>query len=318
MLTVTNTPYEVGSILKLKVDGQIIEAPYIGEYRGCAVFKVNGKNIVRKYDRIKNLNATPATRSNIEVIEEAAPAIDEADAIIAKAKDVNVRFKYIQNLVDMVVYGDANSMIVTGPGGLGKTHTIIDRLKFHDLGEPGQSNEITEIKGHATPKSMYNHLYHNNGKITVFDDCDSVLKEPTCVNLLKGALDTHNCRRISWLTTSDRDGGGVPDCFEFTGRIIFLSNMSIDNVPQPILSRAFYVDLAMTPEEKITRIDTIKMNLVEGITTEVADDCVALLDTLKFRISDLNLRTFQKVAKLRMSQPTNWREMAIYMTTARK
>ena len=42
----------------------------------------------------------------------------------------------------------------------------------------------------------------------VFDDCDSVLKNETAINILKAALDTNQTRTVSWLTENagERDG----------------------------------------------------------------------------------------------------------------
>ena len=38
--------------------------------------------------------------------------------------NINQRFNFLQDLTSMVVRGTTPSLIVTGEGGLGKTHTV--------------------------------------------------------------------------------------------------------------------------------------------------------------------------------------------------
>lgn len=170
------------------------------------------------------------------------------------------------------------------------------------------------VKGFSTPKAMYRHLYVNKTKLTIFDDCDSVMEHATSINLLKSALDSYEDRWIHWLSELD---DGLPNRFKFTGKIIFVSNKRLDQIPQTLLSRGLYVDVSMSMMDKITRIRTLSKHMRPDMTAPEKEEVLVLLDTFKERIGDLNLRTFLKVCELRHQSPKRWRDMAEYVVTAK-
>ena len=47
--------------------------------------------------------------------------------------NINQRFNFLQDLTSMVVMGSTPSLIVTGEGGLGKTHTVTETIKELNL-----------------------------------------------------------------------------------------------------------------------------------------------------------------------------------------
>ena len=100
------------------------------------------------------------------------------------------------------------------------------------------------IKGFSTPKAMYRALFENQDKLVIFDDCDSILKDLTALNILKADLDSYGKRTISWLT--ERESEDLPTSFEFKGQVLFISNLPLDRMNSAIMSRAFTVDVSMT------------------------------------------------------------------------
>ena len=114
---------------------------------------------------------------------------------------------------------------------------------------------FTMVKGYSTAKGLYRTLFENNKSIIVFDDCDAVLKDPVALNLLKGALDSYGKRIISW--NADMRDDDLPRSFNFEGRVIFISNMTQDSIDQAIRSRSMLIDLSMTADQKIERMETI-------------------------------------------------------------
>ena len=143
---------------------------------------------------------------------------------------INQKFEYLENLTQMVVNGITPSLILVGEGGIGKSHTVKSVINSLDIPE----SNYTFIKGYSTARGLYNTLYDNNGKIIIFDDCDSVLDDRVAVNILKSALDSYDSREISWLakmTKSDE----YPNKFEFTGQIIFISNKKNILLHQPMV-----------------------------------------------------------------------------------
>lgn len=307
-MTNAETNYHKGQKLRAKIEGQLVDVKYVKDYRGAAVVSYRGNEYLRQYSVLAKLNqpelaiAAPAEQ----------PAVEAAPAHPNTYFDVNTRFGFIERMVDMVVRGQEKSLLVTGSGGLGKSFTVFNRLKLNELGEA----DYVKISGHMTPLALYQTLHAHNGMISVFDDCDSVLMNDTSSNLLKAALDSCGYRELSW-SSQGGAGANIPSRFEFTGRVIFISNFSLVEVPQPLVSRAMYVDVTMTPQEKIDRIRAIAPAMCPELPDADRLECLDLLDRLKHQIADLNLRTMLKVSNIRRANPCHWKAMSEYMVTAR-
>ena len=235
---------------------------------------------------------------------------------------INDRFEFTEQLVTMVAKGETASCVITGEGGLGKTYSVVKALKkagLRDISEVPLGDIVSErsmyrvIKGFSTAKGMYRVLHENRNSIVVFDDCDSVLKDPDALNLLKGALDSYDKRLISWNTSFTDDS--LPRSFEFKGGVIFISNMDKDRIGQAIRSRAMNVDLSMTAEQKIERMETIMESdeFLPDVPLQYKRDALECVRENKDVASELSLRTLIKAAKIRNSGTSNWKMLAKYM-----
>jgi hypothetical protein len=223
--------------------------------------------------------------------------------------DVNTKFSFLSKLVNMVITEVNPSCVILGDGGLGKTFTVKQQLALAGLNE---DDDYVFISGTSTAAGLYRFLYENNGKLIVFDDCDAVLKEPTAVNVLKAALDSYAVRKIAWLSTMSLDG--IPSTFEFNGRVIFISNLSMDKIPEPIVSRSLSIDLTMTGEEKITRMQSLLPDLETDVELEKKEEVLELLKANQKSIRNLNLRTLLKAIRIRKAYENDgdWRELALF------
>ena len=221
--------------------------------------------------------------------------------------DINQRFGFLNDLTSMVVTGITPSLIVTGEGGLGKTHSVTQTIEKNDL----ESDEYVFFKGYSTARGLYNTLYDNNGKLIIFDDCDSVLDDKVAVNILKSALDSYDKRTISWMSKVSKNDE-YPQHFDFTGRIIFISNKSKDKIDEAILTRSLTVDLTMTPDDKISRMDAILGNILPDYDMDAKQDALEFLKSVKDEVS-LNMRMLIMVTKMRLMHPDSWRNLATYM-----
>ena len=220
---------------------------------------------------------------------------------------INERFNLLTDLAKMVIYDVTPSLIVTGEGGLGKTHQIKEVIDITGL----QDHEFVFFKGYSTARGLYNTLYDNNDKLIIFDDCDSVLEDKVAVNILKSALDSYETRTISWMARMNKNDE-YPQHFDFTGRIIFISNKSKTSIDGAILSRSLTVDLTMTPAEKIERMTTILPNILPEYSDEVKAEALNFLNENK-EGSNINMRTLIMVIKMANSNPDTWKSMAGYM-----
>jgi hypothetical protein len=115
---------------------------------------------------------------------------------------------------------------------------------------------------------------------------------------------------------------GVPDKFEFKAGAIFITNIKFENVRSKKLqdhlaaleSRCHYVDLQMdTDREKVLRIKQIvEDGMLDSYEFEpvVKDEVVDFIVENRAKMRELSLRTVLKVADLRKSFATNWKNMA--------
>jgi hypothetical protein len=239
---------------------------------------------------------------------------------------INERFGFVEKLVTMVASNVQPSAVITGEGGLGKTYTVTKTLEANgykdisDLAEFQVGQVVntrkcfTMVKGFSTAKGLYRTLFENNKSVIVFDDCDAVLKDPVALNLLKGALDSYGKRIISW--NADMRDEDLPRSFNFEGRVIFISNMDQDRIDQAIRSRSMMIDLSMTLDQKIDRMEFIaeSAEFLPEYDKNVKTDALALIREIKDDCKEISLRTLISVAKIRASNK-DWKELATYILT---
>lgn len=221
--------------------------------------------------------------------------------------DINTRFDFLTQLTSMVVTGQTPSLVITGEGGLGKTYTVNKTIEDLNL----QPTEYISFKGYSTARGLYNTLFDNNGKVIIFDDCDSVLEDKIAINILKSALDSYETRKISWMAKMNKNDE-YPNQFEFTGRIIFISNKDRSKIDNAILSRSLVVDVSMTPDEKIERMMYIISDILPEYDLTFKMDALNFLNDFKNEC-ELTIRSLIKITKIRYSFPDNWINLAKYM-----
>ena len=263
-------------------------------------------------------------------VAKMAPAMAVAAAVEAKQTErfgINTRFDFVTKLVTMVANKVQASAVITGEGGLGKTYTVLQTLEqcgLEDMtevlaeAEEGDviDNAFVTVKGYSTAKGLYRTLYENNDRVIVFDDCDSILKDAVALNILKGALDSYDRRFISW-NSEMKETDDLPRSFEFTGQIIFISNMEADNIDQAVRSRSMMIDLSMTEDQKIDRMAHIAEGegFLPTYPVEYKRDALELLREIKHEVKEMSLRTLISVTKIRAANGDDWKDLATYMLT---
>jgi len=267
--------------------------------------------------------------------EDAAPAVSE---VVAEAKaitqtdeermaEIAERFDILNDMSKACIAGDIRAMIVSGPPGVGKSYTVEREVEKAQLLDQlaGTRLRAEVVKGSATPIGLYQTLYKYSDKncVLVFDDADQIFFDPVSLNLLKGALDTGKKRKISWLAESAAlRREGIPDSFNFHGSVIFLTNISFENVKSKVLkdhlealqSRCHFVELKMDNDrDKLLRI---KQLINEGMLDDyefdesTKEDVIGFLVENKSRLREISLRSAIKTADLRRAFPNKWRVLA--------
>jgi len=236
------------------------------------------------------------------------------------------RFDMLEDMTRACKKGDVKAMIVSGPPGVGKSYGVEKVLGKHDListlGETAPKYQV--VKGAMSAIGLYCKLfnYADKDNVLVFDDCDSIFADELSLNILKAALDSKKKRTIHWNTDSFKlRNEGVPDCFDFKGSAIFITNLKFDKAKGKVRehlmaleSRCHYIDLTIdTDREKMLRIQQIVRDgmLAEyKFAEELVQDIVDFVDINKNRLRELSLRTVLKVADLAKAFPAKWEAMA--------
>lgn len=274
------------------------------------------------------------------LLEDVTPEQAEAQVDFQETDDETLArlektFSFIPMMTSAAQKGQITSLIISGPGGVGKSYGVESQLEKMNMTAvlAGKPERYELITGGCSTVALFKTLYLNRhkGYVTVFDDCDSILWDEGSLNLLKGALDTKPRRKISWRSDSSflrRED--IPEEFYFEGSIIFLTNLKFDQVRSnkvsahlgAIMSRAHYLDLSMdTRREQILRIQQVvnggmldKHNIADTEKKSVVDWVIDNQDYL----TDLSLRTVVKCADLCVSHGTQWSEIAEFTLLSHK
>ena len=276
------------------------------------------------------IRVTVASPTDYELVDAPAAAVEAVDPAVEEKRigEIAERFDILDDMTKAVLNGDIRAMIVAGPPGVGKSFGIEAQLEKANLFDQisGRRVKSEMIKGTASALGMYKALYKysDSNSVVVFDDCDSILLDDVCLNLLKGALDSGKKRRISWLADSHSlRNEGIPDQFDFKGGVIFITNLKFDQMKSQktrdhldaIQSRCHYLDLTLdTMRDKILRIKQIARTgvLFEDYDFDQIqqDEIIDFMTENQNKLREVSLRMAIKIAQLRKSFPLKWSALA--------
>lgn len=192
----------------------------------------------------------------------------------------------LSHLIKMTIGGSSNALFIAGRGGVGKTHTVEEVL--HELGLKDGAGYFKNT-GTASPAGLYTLLFRYKDGVILFDDSDDALKDQEARNILKAATDTKKVRKLVWNKRGSNvvdpddersdeeilDAGEIPRYFEFTGKVIFISNLSMDKLDPDgaIRTRAYIIDINPTDEEVYSFMEDIcdKVPLQSGLSLDKAE-----------------------------------------------
>lgn len=233
--------------------------------------------------------------------------------------DLERRYASVESYIKELSNGRIHNLIINGPAGVGKTHAVETFLGKYAQGR------YKVVKGHMTPLSLYGNLFlhRDPNNILVLDDIDSVFKKIEGVNLLKAAMDTGSVRRINWESSNALKGVGIPDSFEFKGKVILISNIgfavarknSISAHLDALKDRSFNIVVADNTKESCFKqvcFMVLKRDMLHAFNLQY-EQKIELLNYLKDHITVINkisLRTAMKLAQLIAISPSNWCDMA--------
>jgi len=317
--TVKNQNFTLVSGFQTGAKGGYVTVQNDGTFPNCPATIRIKVDAISDYEMINGdtveMNTSAPTAKTVETEDEAMTRIRE-------------RFEILTEMSKACIGGDIRAMIVSGPPGVGKSYGVEQEIEKATLFDrlAGKRLRAEVVKGSATPIGLYQTLYKYSDEncVLVFDDCDSILLDDVCLNLLKGALDSGKKRKISWLSESSAlRREGIPDQFDFKGSVIFITNMKFDKMKSQKLrdhldalqSRCHYLDLTLdTMRDKILRIKQIAKDgvLFEGydFEPETQDSIFEFMETNQTRLREMSLRMALKIADLRKLSPGNWKRLS--------
>lgn len=284
-----------------RIDGKLVA-------KNVATGSIAPENLIR-YIQIRNAEKNKELlvvngNGRVSRMHNTSPKSNEPQKLsfmsVVEKRDPKVMFNNLTRLTKMVGRGIQPSLVITGGAGLGKTYLVKKTLTDMGLEE---AKQFVHFKGRATAAGLFVTIYENSDKIIVLDDCDSVFKDVDAVNLLKAALDSYDTRKLSYISTKplkDTYGDPVPRHFEFTGKIIFISNISQSKLDDAIKSRSFVADISMNTKQMFQRIDELKDVMETKIPSEVKEKALEIMKSLekKYDGVEINLRSFIKACRI--------------------
>lgn len=244
-------------------------------------------------------------------------------------EEVSVRIKdtyeSMEDLIKAVAKNTVNSLIISGGAGLGKSYTANKVLK-EIYGEDTYS--YTFHSGYLRATHLFRLLWEHRhpGQVIVIDDCDGIMSEEMPLNMLKAALELKPVRRIGWGSEKefeDQDGEVIPRYFDYSGSIIFLTNLNIHEIIasgnklaphlSALESRSLVLDLGIkTKREYMIKINqTIKSGMLKekGFTEDEVEEIMEFLTENTNKLRELSLRMVEKVAALFRANPKSWKKL---------
>jgi hypothetical protein len=239
------------------------------------IWKGSKKDVTKLLSQKSNiLSAIGAVSGNVR--KGSAKEIYSADSQLDELEKNKEKLAYekqladLENLIKMTVSGASNALFVAGRGGIGKTYTV-EKI----LGSMGLSDGKGYFKntGTASAAGIYSLLFKHQNEIVFFDDSDDALKDQESRNMFKAATDTKKVRKLVWNKMGKNvvepddyedpqeliDDGKIPRFFEFTGKVIFISNLKMDKLDPDgaIRTRAFMIEIDPTDTEIYDFMETI-------------------------------------------------------------
>jgi len=240
-------------------------------------------------------------------MEDVESQIDEIENI-----DIDIFEAIKYNTLQVAFNRKTTSFILSGLSGMGKTHDVLKTLD--EVRMPYQY-----FKGNSTPAGLYELLFLYRKELVVLDDMDDALSSKDTADMLKSVLDTGEKRVLDrrikgyfdavGLTDEEIEAkykktGKLPNRFEFTGSIIFITNLTEENFDPNVYTRTISLDVRLEKEELLKRIEEVLPHMLKNIPMDKKRETLKLmLELLDIYVekSPLNLRTLYHCLNFRSS-----------------
>jgi hypothetical protein len=243
---------------------------------------------------------------------------EDVDSEILNYENINIDiFEAIKYNTLQVAFNDnTTAFILSGLAGLGKTYEVT-----HTLDEVRKPYQY--FKGNSSPAGLYELLFKYRKELIVLDDMDDALNDKNTADMLKSVLDTGKKRVLDRRVKGYFDAVGLtddeieevyqktdklPNRFEFTGSIIFITNLTEEDFDKAVYTRTISLDVRLEKEEILNRIKQIMPNMLPTINMDMKLETLSIMNDLLSKYIEkapLNLRTYYHCLNFRVSNDFN-------------
>jgi hypothetical protein len=256
-------------------------------------------DVLAKYDEPENVEVDPEGEFPLLI-----PATSGKDGY----SDYDRQVDLIRDRVKQVTRRVTTGFILSGSGGIGKSHTVIQTLQEEEC-------EHQLLNTNVTPKGLFRALQSAPDQIFLLEDTEQLLGNKIAAGILRSALwsqaprgiDGRQPRVITWCTDKGEEK------FEFTGGLIILLNGSLPDTPemQATKTRVPCHEFVVSDEQVAAKIlelaqrgfDEGSLRLPPELCREVAEFVIAEAADQEKR---LNLRLYKQACCDRYSFEVGW------------
>lgn len=303
-----------------------VDAEKLKHYiQNVAVMNSVNYDVAEKFVHSRSKDVQTAKKANPDVFS--MPAVPESNETDEEVIDrIAQRFDMLHTIARGACTGSVRSLVVSGAGGVGKTHAIEAILEYYRETKNIQSEVV---RGVLSAVNLYKLLHRNRTQncVTVLDDADAIFWNEDALSVLKAALDSSLTRKISWMSESQAlKQDDVPTTFLYEGSMIFITNIDFQAYVdrgvgklaphlQALLTRAMYLDLKLhTERDLMLWIETVvtKNHILvqDGLKHEQEKAVLAFMKENKGNLRNLSIRTALKLASFVKMNPNKWQQMA--------
>ncbi len=172
-------------------------------------------------------------------------AVSAWDADRPPLASLDLKLWLLKDRITAVAKGLQTGLYVYGPGGIGKTHTVLGQLDR--LGA-----DYCLFNARMTGKGLFLALKEAPDRVFVLEDMERLTNDPNAQGVLRSALWAADGRerRVTWTTGGEQDG------FSFRGGVILLANRAMAHLPelQALATRIAVYRLEVTEPEMVALI----------------------------------------------------------------
>ena len=250
----------------------------------------------------------------------------EAQAMITMKKKIT-RLQYYFRQVGAK---RSNGCIIYGPTGIGKTFQAISTIEHMGYKRKVHYDHYKGVIQNAL--QLYKYMYRNRDyDLLVVDDTKGLIgRNEDCGNIISAALDSNKAssntisfqhkelwdqRDIDRLPNGPRKEKAIPNEFECSTRMIFLTNQNIDNISEAIGSRLYPYDFSLSKDELLCYI-RLHIDTIYDSPIETKKKVIDFLRAKKDDIDRFDIRAFEQCCEIydtkdEFEHMADWKEFAM-------